>query len=628
MRTPRSRPDYPTPPYIHGDLKSRDQVLSLVGSFTHLERQLFNLLCSIWEPEIPYTTAQGRADREQAKLSAVLPALMEKLRNGRLGLVLTSVQGETLTPKAILLTAPASPVFYAKLVEEELQRVLAEPKRPLPGSASFSTLGISIPRSVTRPLSMDDLAMLTIQDPPADYFVAETPSPRTGSLYVPSTRPGLLIPVLLRKLRSHLDNTGVLAHLAKLGNTTLSIIERRIAAPDASGWTSIVDLLLRHKGPIEQGPIRVAPDLFVAAEVLQRYIGARRDLAQKLQLSEEQTATLAMQIEEAVKRAAGRTLSVEEFHGLLLSHVPESGPEAEYLRSSLRKRLTKPPGEKKLSRLVVLTDAVVHRDNLYLLLLQRISILADAIRKEYIRDMQQVLQASDRDRYVFFFSFENWEYDIARRVAARDPLAAELMESPVLVAEAVVHTVRRTLYVTDPREIQRNLEVLFEPGGITPRPWSHLLSLDLNGIFEVAHSRLSVLKQFMMRFSGRTDMLRRRFEQTVAEAGRPGRGYGRSRIADALDQLERGAAEESLQRTAYSPAAADHDQPAAPAATGFPDGVADGEGQDERSDPRWGGLGPRKRKSGGEPVRRPYSKKRQEDAWREFKENLRKSNSG
>ncbi len=628
MKVSRTRPSHPVPPYLHGELKDRDQVLSHVGNFTHLERRLFHLLCSIWEPEIAYTAAQAHADREQAKLSAVLPALMEKLRSGKLGLVLTSVQGEAQAPRAILLTAPASPVFYAKLVEEALQQVLADPTRPLPGTSSFAAEGISLPRSVARPLDMDGLAELTVHDPPPDYFVAVTRTSDTDALYVPSTRPGLLIPVLLKKLRHYLDNTNLLAHLARLGETTLSEIERRIASPDAAGWTSMVELLLEHKGAIERGPVQVAPDLFTAAEGLRRYIAARRELAQRLQLSEEQKAAVAQQIEQSVKQAEGQVLSAEEFDGLLTGLVRETGREAEHLRTTLRKRLTEPPVDKNLSRVVVLTDAVIHRDNLYLTLLQRMSTLADAVRKEYMRDMQQLLQATDRDPYVYFFSFENWEYDIARRVAARDPLTAELMERPALVAEAVVHTVRHTLYVSDPREIKRHLEVLFQPGGITPRPWVYLLSLDLSSIFEVALARQGVLKQIMMRFSGRTDMLRRRFEETVAAAGRPARGSGRSRIADTLDLLERGASEQQPLPGPQSAGAVAVDSTAGSTRTGSAKRAPGTQPDDDQSGVRWGGLGPRARKSAGEPVRRPYSRKQQEEAWREFKENLHKKNSG
>ena len=140
-----------------------------------------------------------------------------------------------------------------------------------------------------------------------------------------------------------------------------------------------------------------------------------------------------------------------------------------------------------------------------------------------------------------------------------------------------------------------------------PRPYCQLLALDLSGIFEVAYARLGVLKQFVLRLSGRLELMRQRFAEVAAGTGKPGRGAARIRPADVLAQLERGSAE-PLDQSA--------EEEANPAAGG-----------PERRDgghPRWGGIKARGKKSAPGTVRRPYSRKQQESAWREFEKNIRK----
>ena len=611
MRTSSSRPDYPTPAYISGTTRDRDQILSQIGGFSHDERRLFHLLCAMWQPEIPYARALARAEREDPRLPLALSSLMNKLQHGHIGLVLTTTQGGTTQPRALLLAAEGSALFYTKLVEEQWQQLLAEPGRQLPNRGVLAEHQSEPPQTVCRPVSIDAFSSLTVEPNSTEHYVAVLELPPAQELLIASTGAALVIPAVLRKLRRCLDNTNLVNLIARFNKTNLNDVKRRIDSSDASAWRAVVDALLEHRDDLEQSSITLAEDLFDAAAVMQSYIRARIEQRRRQQLSDQQQAELANEIEARAQEVGGRVLTLQDLKALIQQRAQGADVEARRLRESLWKRLTEPPAGRQLPRVVTLTETALHRDHVYLVLLQRISHLADIIRKEYVREMQLLLQTSDRDHYIFFYSFENWEADIAQRVTARDPLVTELLQQPELVAEAVVRTCRTRLHISDPREIKRNLEVLFEHGGVTPRPYSHLLGLDLTAIFEVAFARLGVLKQFILRLSGRLDLMRQRFFEVSAQAGKPGRSGGRSRIEDLLDQLERGVSEPADQANAS----------AARPSVGSSGGTRKpGDG----SDPRWGGMGPRGRRKQPQTVSRRYSKKQQESAWQEFERNVHK----
>lgn len=611
MRTSSSRPDYPAPAYISGTTRDRDQILSQIGGFSHDERRLFHLLCAMWQPEIPYAKALARAEREDPRLPLALSSLMYKLQHGHAGLVLTTAQGGATQPRALLLTAEGSALFYTKLVEEQWQQLLAEPNRQLPNRRVLAEYQSEPPQTVCRPVSIDAFSSLTAETNPTEYYVAVLDLPHVDELLIASTGAALVIPAVLRKLRSCLDNTNLVSLIARFNKTNLNDVKRRIDSSDASAWRAVVDALLENRAELEQSSITLAEDLFDAAAVMQSYIRARIEQKRRQQLSDQQKAELAGEIEALAQRVDGRVLTPQDLKALIEARA--QGPEAEtrQLRQLLWKRLTEPPAGRHLPRVVTLTETALHRDHVYLVLLQRLSHLADLIRKEYVREMQLLLHSSDRDHYIFFYSFDNWEADIAQRVAARDPLVTELLQQPELVAEAVVHTCRTRLHISDPREIKRSLEVLFEHGGVKPRPYSYLLALDLTAIFEVAYARLGVLRQLMLRLSGRLDLMRQRFSEVSAQADKPGRGGGRSRIEDVLDQLERGVSEPA-------------DQSAASAARLSVGSSGGSRKPGDSSDPRWGGMGPRDRRKQPETVNRRYSKKQQESAWQEFERNVRK----
>ncbi|TVQ39576.1 MAG: hypothetical protein EA384_05950 [Spirochaetaceae bacterium] len=611
MNVGSRRPDYPVPHYVRGTDRDRDQMLSQIGGFSPDERRIFHLLCAMWQPEIPYTRALARTEREDPRFAQVLTTLMDKLQRGRLGLVLTSARDGIGTPRALVLTTQDSPPFFTALVEEQWSKLAADPTLPLPTSDLLAELHVKLPPTAARPATMTDVTRMTLEAPASDHYVVSVSLPEIRGLLVSSAATAQVVPAVLRKLRHRLDNINLIGLIARLNRASLTDVKRRIDSSDAAAWRTVIEALLENRADVERVSVPPAEELLAAAAVMRGYIEARIELRRQQQLSEQQRIRLASEFEEKVRLADGYVLAEEEFKALLHQQVPGADPETRLQRHSLLQRLTEVPAGRHLPRVVVLAETALHRDHVYMVLLQRISHLGDLIRKEYVHQMQLLLQSSDRDRFVFFYSLDNWEADIEQRIAARDPLVAELLRQPKLVAEAVVHACRTRLHITDPREIKRSLQVLFEPGGVTLRPRNRLLALDLSAILEVAYARLGKLKQFVLRISGRLEIMRQRFEDVTADSrtGRPPRVTGRGRIADALAQLERGSADpvetSSAADAPSSVTAADHEKP-------------DGD------TPRWGGMGSRARRSSPQTVHRPYSRRQQESAWSEFEKNIRR----
>ena len=608
------RPQYPAPCYIGGTTTDRDALLSQVGGFSANERQLFHLMCTMWEPEISYKRVLSHADGESAKLSASLPTLMDKLQRAGIGLILTVVYEGERRARAILLTDENSPVFFENLIAEAYQRVAADAERPLPSPASLQEdPGITIPEEVIQRLSMAELVQLsTAASPPENHSVGAIFVEGSGDIFVPYTRAGVLIPAALRKLRAALDNTSLLSAVARLRDSSLNEIKVRIESTEASSWRDVIDTILTRRAALEESAVRIPDGLFTSAEILKAYIHERLEYRKRRQLNDEQRAQLAASVEEAVKGTEGYLMPTPAFRELIRERAPEDDADAEQLRTSIEKRLTGSPAGRRLPRVLVFSDGVVHRDTLYVLLLQRLAYLGELLRKEYIRDMEESLHSSDRDRFLFFVSLESWESDVSQRVLIRDPLVPELLDQPELLAEAVVHIARTRMGLSDPRDLKRQLQILFLPESIAIRPYHQLLSLDLAAIFEVAYARVGVLRQLLLRISGRLEASRRRCTEISEAVTAAGGTVGRSRIVETLATLERGSPDAGT--PALIPAAAARGSTASSSArTGDAPGV------------RRAGTGPRRSKPATQPVKRAYSQQQREAAWKAFEQNLRES---
>jgi hypothetical protein len=304
-------------------------------------------------------------------------------------------------------------------------------------------------------------------------------------------------------------------------------------------------------------------------------------------------------IEQAIKEESGALVSQKRLEELFNGVASKYEGHMESFKFEFLQSYVRPKERRDLPRILYVHKSFIHRDRVFPLFQARLQETADALRAHYIKEMGFQLKTNNRERRTVFYSRSNFEADVGRLLPQFDPLLTDLLNKPTIVAEAGVHTAKQKKLAQSVDDLKSLMQRYFEPGTMKFKDMLFLFQLNMLEIFDHAFPRLSLVRQIVMRISGRYRGYR---EQYLEESRRMFSGSAGNR-----------------------PHAGPRSAAARPKETGTRRGAGHGNaghanaGHGKPSRPAGDAA---KRKTPKKP--RYYSEKDRDQAWEEFKNNLGK----
>lgn len=510
------------PDYVSFEPNAREELLSQIGSFSPLERTLFQRLCESWAPVIDRNRFISRVGGSEQEVNA-LDRLMSKLRASELGLVTTSLIDEKRVPTGIVLTSKGDLRFHMTLLDEETRKLTDTGYRVLP----------SIPRLTQRKaVPPDHLVSEADSVTLAETYLADTPE--DGILRVrllgeyriltSSHRVKELIASSLKWLRTSLEERGFIEEVARVKNSGIMELKQQLSTKTPDFWLDLTRTIVQERSTIAfRKNVQEDDELFQAAYLIMTFTDARVGAAKARKEDDTRVDDELKLLARSVEEAPGGKMDAEEFSRLASEAGERLGKAQAAFSRRLEADLMTPRPRRRLPVITSLAGVYIHRNRVRNVFESSRTLAAERLREEYTDLMEAFLRGRSPEIGETFASKGDLDQDMRGRVERQDPVLGQLMLHPQLLAEAVIRHSKLLNDATTTDEVKRDLAAYFNVQASELLPPHELFAIDLVPVFDAAFARLNVFRQLLLRISGRHESLRRNYLRRF--------GPGRKRIS-------------------------------------------------------------------------------------------------
>lgn len=577
-----------TPEYVQYDVKSRDEFLSQLGNFSPNQRSIFHNLCNRWSPRIDYQQFISSPGQTVKNVKGELDKIFLILKQKGYGLITTKVTEEGRSKSSIILTSKLDFFFFFYLLQEEWRDLQEDILRPFPTVKQLGELGYAIPESMTEYLEKNKLFAVDEKKAFQERIIYTFPGYGGEELLIPSGTVKTVIQLAMKKVRYYLKNPDLIGVIARVKNTNLNEIKQQVGTSTPSTWLDISSTILSNIDAFENAvKLHVDSSLFISAHILYHYLNSQIE-EKKRQKKEEQQRTQDM--EELVKRIKGhakRYVDAEEYE-ILTKDLKESYKKNfKAFEAEFNEKYTTTKEKTQLPLVFRTEEAYVHRDNIYPVFVDRFIDAMVEMKEEYTNIMKYIIRSNNRENISIFFSMENFQADLRRRVQGQYSFLHNLFLHPRVLAEAIIHSAKLKNINANIEDVRTILERYFKPNTMEYKNLVVVFNLDAEELFNRAFADLSILRQIWMKITGKHKIYREKYHELAIP---PQIGVKR------LDR-------EPGERTYTS----------AERRKKVELSLAPGKQRNKTK------TGPKIIKQ-----KRPYSRKEQEEAWRNFQDSLKK----
>ncbi|GAB6089598.1 hypothetical protein [Spirochaeta dissipatitropha] len=499
---------YPAPDFIHKDDLAREEFLSQLGNFTPQERTIFRCLCERWEPEIKYQRFLHNLDIKNA--AGDLNSLITKLQKQRMAILNFKIEEGIRKPESITLSSQDGTAFYARMIDEYYVRLQESLAEPLPFESDLSKQYPHIGSAEYLNLTYLELLRMTAEKENIASGIYRIQLLGGDALLASASSLRWLIHAAIGKLRAFFSNPNYLALAARIQNTSLLEIKQRLNTRNPDFWKDLTTSLLAEEEAIKNNrSIRVGKRFFQICGFIYRYVEAQMQLAEEQRQEREDRDLDMKSIVQAVKDDSSKTFSDDQLTAIIDGLKDKYGKKFPDFKAEFLSRYTK--SSHGLPQLVSIGNIWVHIDNLHLLFSSRLDLLRPQLQQYYVKQMETQLRRKNRARSEIFFSKENFEQDILSTVKTMDPFAADCLERPNIISEAMVHYLKTRRKVQSPDDLRAHLIVFFHARNLMFLPLAEIFNLNLGEIFKNGFLRLPLWRQIIIRATGRYGALEEKY---------------------------------------------------------------------------------------------------------------------
>ena len=497
------------PEYVRFETKGRDELLSQIGSFTPLERTLFERLCAAWQPRIDTERFLKRASSPEQERSA-LDRLMAKLRGAQLGLQVPADEPAS-QPGFIVLTSAGSLEFWRELVGVEVRRSLNAGR--LPSEQRLADRNALPPGYHVKDISSTELAAAwaTETDGELIYRIRLLEEFR---IVFPARSAKGLITSTLNTLRVDTEERGITEEIARVRNASIHETREQLKSRAPDAWLSICQAIVKERKTIAfRKNIDDHDEIFQAAYLIMVFVEAQLGAAKRrIETDEHIDAELATII-AAVATAKDGVMPQDQFELLVDEATVRLGADGIRLTNRLRERVLTPRPRRSLPTILYLHGGYLHCDSVIRVFNPARISVRDRLVREYVDMIEAYLRGRQTDIAETLGSRDQFNEDLRVRVERTHPLLGEIIARPQVLAEAIIADAKQRNPASTPDDLRVALERFFYVDSSRLRPIAELLELNVVELFDTAYHRLSVLRQLLLRLSGRYESLRNSYER-------------------------------------------------------------------------------------------------------------------
>jgi hypothetical protein len=580
QNTPTEAENFP-PYYVEYAAKEREQFLSDIGNFSLPQQEIFQTLCKIWQPEIPYARFLSQVSGAIKNVTAELDKLMERLSERKCGLIKIHYSLGEEVRDSVILTAPNSIRYYYFRLLNELEIFFGNIEPNIPDEEYLESRGLRPP--VVRNLGEDSYSFIFEEAKKGDYTIFRIHLPTQKSLLLPGGGGIRLINYCLAKLREALSRTNLSMEIARLMEIPMSELKKRGESKDPLLILGIAKAVQEVKNdPLAFKRVQAAPVFFQTTAILAHLIKCNvDDMKRKKDMEEDRLRdmnALALLLEQEKELI----ISEKRFGEVMATFNDKYPSGLDSFRREFAAKFVEFKDDTKIPVLIFINKSYIHRNHFYQLFLSHLYVFRDAADTYTLKTMENILRTGNRERKTIFYSRENFESELMDYLRSTDPLLAEIFAAPRILSEAIMYTFKEKRKIRDLNLTKEELEKYFRSDTMQFKSLPVILKLSISDIFQRAFFRLAWWRQLILKATGKYASYQDQYTRLgAAQGGSPSRkSQGGSR-------------------------AAGNDY-------GLPDGPGDSSGA------------ARRRRKGSQNVKkRGYSKRQQENAWSQFSKTIK-----
>jgi len=220
-------------------------------------------------------------------------------------------------------------------------------------------------------------------------------------------------------------------------------------------------------------------------------------------------------IADQIKAAPTFLVSDELFSEILVSYKNKHPENFTEFKQEFEAKYLEAPERKSLPVLVHLSRSYIHQDNIHALFLLNLDKGGRDLFALYVKHMEQYLKHPNTGLTTAFYSPDNFQNDLSDRVKVSDPFMFELLQRPNLVAEAIILSAKKHKDVKNSEDLKNCLAPFFFADRIRFRDLAVLYGLNMIDIFRFSFMKLSILRQIIMKVSGKYESHYKKFDEFI-----------------------------------------------------------------------------------------------------------------
>jgi len=497
----RNQPEIPS--YIFKSSAERGEFLSQLGHFDEEQKMMFNRLCDMWDPDIPYSKFLAKVDSEFSHAEPTLRQLMLGLEKGKSGAITLSVEDGKLVMDRISLAEHDSLRFWYWIVENSWQRCLASSLKEYPtldGTHQYDAL----PRGILQPLALVEVTQSFIKNSINDLVVYVLPDLDGRKIVVTPPSIYLLIDLSRMKIRNDLAEGVIRSNLANLMGGVEREFDQQLTRNEHDFWQELTNFIILNQEDLMAKRSDLDVELYIAAKILNA-VSLNEIKETERQREKELKKTKA--IHAVLGKMANNSkllLNRGEFDDQFVPYE-KSWPD---IRDFFLARFTQPDRKTGSPMIAVVDGNYLLMDNMYPLLKSLHGAAIKELRTFYTDKLHQILRSKSHEKCTPFTDIEAFRESILNRLRNTHPVLVELLSKPELVSRGIIHYSTEVLKTLDEKRIGRIHARYFENGVAQFKSFEVLFHLSPRRMFDEAFYRLRTMKRLAMRWSGRYNRYR------------------------------------------------------------------------------------------------------------------------
>ncbi|MDR1625585.1 MAG: hypothetical protein LBT33_03515 [Spirochaetia bacterium] len=499
----KSDADTPPPFYVEYGVKEREQFLSDLGNFSPTQYEIFQTLCKMWQPEIPYAKFMNQISGAIKNVGAELDRVLGRLSQKKYGLIKIHYASGEQIRDGIILTEPASPRFFYYAIQNELETFFNGRGENIPTEDYLESCG-------AKPPSAQELEQgkysLIFEDAKGktDYTIYRLALPNKKALLLPAGGGMRFINFCLAKLREFLADSNMAAGVARIQQISMSELAKRSESKDPLVILGIAKAIqqLRHDA-VETKRMQVSEMVFNCMVILACLISRNIEEVKRKRNAEEDMARDKNALIRLIEGEGDPVVGEKRFAELVNTFKDKYKDNFESFHRQFMDEVLSPQGDEKIPVIIPIGDSYIHRNNFFQIFVSRLSIFHGTAEQFTVKNMEQILRTNNKSGNAIFYSRENFDTELKALLRQSDPRLYEIFNNPKILSEAIIHTLRAKKKTRDIETLEGALGKYFTSQTMHLKGLSVILNISLLDIFHRAFVRLAWWRQLLLKFSGK-----------------------------------------------------------------------------------------------------------------------------